>query len=359
MADWLKRRLPGLTDLEVIGIHAAKGAGFSAETFFLDLHYHDAGKAKTRSLVLRRQLVADGLFMNADLGVQGSVMTALAKQSRVRVPRVVGVESDPSILGAPFLVMDKVEGRMVPQTPNYNKSGWLKDLPPARRFEVWRNAIEAMSEVHGVDRRNDFDCLAPGSRGEAGLTSYLDWVAQWLRWSLRGRSHPVAESVIEYLRRDQPKDSSVGVLWGDATPANTLFGDDLSVRALLDWEMAALGPGEVDLGWWLYFDELFGAGMGVERLAGLPDRDDTIALYESLAGRVVGDMHYYEVLANLRMTIITMRAVDRQVGFGRLKATNDAWINNRNTASLARRMGFPETPVSADYREFLALMLPS
>lgn len=82
-----------------------------------------------------------------------------------------------------------------------------------------------------------------------------------------------------------------------------------TVSAVIDWEMAALGPAEVDVAWWLFFDDLFSTGMGVTRLEGLPDRLTSISWYESFAGRRLENMDYYDVLATFRMAIVGMRAV--------------------------------------------------
>ena len=122
-----------------------------------------------------------------------------------------------------------------------------------------------------------------------------------------------------------------------------LFDDDGNVSGMIDWELAALGPGELDLAWWMMFDELFSEGFHVPRLEGLPDRDRMIAIYEDAAGRKVGDMKYYDVLTRLRMSIVTMRAFDRIVAQGRYKADNDAWSKNPFSNAVARLLEGDET----------------
>src|SRR3546814_9369032 len=72
-------------------------------------------------------------------------------------------------------------------------------------------------------------------------------------------------------------------------------------------------PPEIDLAWWLYFDELLSITFGVKRLEGLPDRAETIAIYEKAAGRPVRDMDYYDILTGLRMGIVAIRQADRQI----------------------------------------------
>src|SRR3546814_11593360 len=95
-----------------------------------------------------------------------------------------------------------------------------------------------------------------------------------------------------------------------------MFRPDGTVAALIDWELAALGPPEIDLAWWLYFDELFSITFGVKRLEGLPDRAETIAIYEKAAGRPVRDMDYYDILPGLRLGIVAIRQTDRPIAIG-------------------------------------------
>src|SRR3546814_20575191 len=85
----------------------------------------------------------------------------------------------------------------------------------------------------------------------------------------------LVRSALVYCLDNRPSEACVSVLWGDPTPSNTMFRPDGTVAALIDWELAALGPPEIDLAWWLYFDELFSITFGVKRLEGLPDRKST------------------------------------------------------------------------------------
>src|SRR5215217_3666561 len=71
----------------------------------------------------------------------------------------------------------------------------------------------------------------------------------------------------------------------------------LILAAMLDWEMAALGPGEADLAWWIVMDSLLSEGLELPRLAGLPDRSESIEFYERARGRPVEHIDYYEIFA--------------------------------------------------------------
>jgi aminoglycoside phosphotransferase (APT) family kinase protein len=105
--------------------------------------------------------------------------------------------------------------------------------------------------------------------------------------------------------------------------------------------MASLGPGEVDLAWWLFFDEFNRRGFGLHRLEGLPSREQSIAIYEAAAGRQVRQLEYYELLARFRMNIISIRASDRLVNAGLLAPDCDVFTHNPITKMMAGQLGFP------------------
>jgi aminoglycoside phosphotransferase (APT) family kinase protein len=354
LAGWLAAKLEA-SEVDVTALTVA-GAGNSAETLFADVSCVQQGVARELELVVRRQNEGSDFFLDADLDLPYRMMRAVGQYSDVPVPEVVGIEFDRSLLGAPFLVMHRSEGRIVAQSPNYNVQGWLKELPAVQRGTVWRNALQALSRIHQIDWTSGFEFLNQPTRGKPGLDQYLQMVQEWYRWARGDRPHPVTDVTVEFLQREFPRNATVGVLWGDPTTANLLFRDDLSVSAVIDWEMAALGPPEVDVAWWLFFDELYSAGMGVPRLDGLPDRATTIAWYESCAGRELTDLHWYEVLAAFRMAIIGMRAADRQIGLGRIPETTTARTHSPIMGILAAKLDLPQPEVGQDFRDLMTAM---
>lgn len=88
---------------------------------------------------------------------------------------------------------------------------------------------------------------------------------------------------------------------------NTLFADGLGVAALLDFEVASLGPPEIDLAWWLYCEDLFSVQFGIERLAGIPSAEDAIAGFEELYGRAMPEFDYYLAIAALKHAVLSIR----------------------------------------------------
>ncbi|KKC26017.1 phosphotransferase family protein [Sphingomonas sp. SRS2] len=332
-------KLPGLNDIEITS-HASPGAGKSAETILFDVQGNANGSRKRVELVLRCQMEGMELFLNADLRWQYRVVEALSAFSRIAVPELLGIEMDRSVLGVPFFVMKRMPGRVLPQVPNYNLSGWLVDLAPAERERVWLNNVEAIAAVHRLAWRNGFEFMGQLDAGAPGLEQYLNHIARWLDWAADGDEQPTIREALDWLGRNRPAAAPVGLLWGDPTPANTLFGPDLRVTALLDWEMACLGPGEIDLAWFLMFDSFYSRLRGVSRLPGLPDRAQIISAYEQAAGRRVDNIEYYEILALVRFAIIFIRASANFTARNQGEII-DAHTHNPLTAEIARRLSLP------------------
>lgn len=351
---WLAGKL-GAESVAIKNMQGRSGAGFSAETFYITVDYAADGVACERELAVRCQNQESDLFLGASIELPYRVMEAVARHPDIPVPRLVGLEMDDSILGEPFLVMEKMPGQVVKQSPNYNREGWLKDLPVAQRGQVWRNSLDIMARIHQLDWRDGFEFLQDPAAGDPGLGSYLHWVSNWYQWARKqGAVIPLLDTAMEHLLQHQPETNAVSVLWGDPNSSNILYTEDGSVGTVLDWEMATLGPAEVDLAWWLFFDQLYSTGFGVPRLAGLPEREETIRYYEGQLGRKVTDMAYYDLLATFRMSIVAVRAVDRQILLGRIPATTTARGNQPVLCLLAQRLGLPEPEVGKDFAEFSA-----
>jgi aminoglycoside phosphotransferase (APT) family kinase protein len=331
---WLAAKQPDWRGLTVAPIDVKVGSGFSAEIFYYEVVY------------------------GSDLRLQSSMMAALDARGDVLVPPWIGMEEDASILGAPFLVMGRVEGQAATQRPNYNLEGFLVAFSPEQRLQAWTNALEALSKIHAIDWRDGFQFLDRPDRGRPGLDQYLGYLVEWHRVAGKGRKMPIVDAAVEFVLKHRPRDAECAVLWGDPTPSNTMWRPDGTVAALIDWELAALGPPELDLAWWLYFDDLFSRRFGVTRLEGLPTRAQTIAIYERVSGRRTAHLDYYDIVAALRMALVAVGAFDRLVGKGLVPAENEALNDNLMTLYLAEKLGLPLPPLGADFRFFMSHLTP-
>ena len=359
LRDWLEANVAGWSNVRLRPLEVALGSGFSAEIFFVDVEYDDAAGAQSRTLVVRRQPTDLEVVLGSSLELQGRMMAGLDRLKLAPVPDWIGMELDPALLGNPFLIMGRVEGQSATQNPNYNSTGWIADMTPAQRGATWKNAIEAFAQLSKIDWQADgFAFLARAEWGKPGLDQYLGHIEAWYQGCRKDRVMPTVDAAIAYIRVHEPKDTPVNVLWGDSTPSNVMFLADGSVSGLIDWELAAMGPSELDLAWWLYFDDLFSRRFGVARLAGLPTRDESIAIWEAATGRKAQHLDYYDVVVALRMALVVVGAFDRQVGVGNIPAENKSLNANFMTLYLAERLGMELPELGPDFYAFMSNMTP-
>src|SRR5262249_50023293 len=135
-------------------------------------------------------------------------------------------------------------------------------------------------------------------RDDAAELAYWD---DYLQWSSRGEPLPELVASLGWCRAHAPRrrDPATVLRWGDVRLANIVFGDDLQLRAVLDWDMAAIGVPEHDLAWFTMLDSLL-ATLAGKRVEGFPQRDEFIARYEQVAATSLEHFDWYETFALLR-----------------------------------------------------------
>jgi aminoglycoside phosphotransferase (APT) family kinase protein len=251
---------------------------------------------------------------------EARVLSALAR--RARVPAVLAVCDDPAVIGAPFYVMERVEGHVVTSIVPA-----ALDTPDDRR-RIGEELVDALVEVHAVDWRD------AGLEGFGKPTGYLE---RQLRRFLglwehnRTREIPAVESVGEWLKAHLPESGPATVVHGDYRLGNTMLAPDAPARltAIFDWEMATIGDPLADVGYlctlWVDRHDPTG-GMfelsGVTREEGFPLREELVARYEERSGRAMTDIRWYRTLA-LWKSIVFMEGNYKRALSG---ATDDPYL---------------------------------
>jgi aminoglycoside phosphotransferase (APT) family kinase protein len=118
---------------------------------------------------------------------------------------------------------------------------------------------------------------------------------------------------------------NVVLSWGDARIGNVLYRDFAPV-AVLDWEMAGLGPRELDLGWLVFAHQVFQTLAETFELPGLPDvlrAEDVRRTYAEITGVEVGDLRWFEIYSGVLWAIVFMRTGTRQAHFGEIELPED------------------------------------
>lgn len=347
LAGWLGTKIPGAQDVRVTDVQVPSAGGLSNETVLFEASWCHDGVEHTQGMVARVQPDGPGVFPVYDLRKEATVIRALADHTPVPAPKVFFYEEDPSVFGSPFLVMERVDGRIPSDDPPFSAAGWVLDLEPDERATLWDNGIAVLAQIHGVDwRALGLDFLDTPDHG-SGLDAQI---AQWERvfeWAAEGEPNPTISAALAWLRQNQPADEGEKVLnWGDARVGNIIFGDDLGAAAVLDWEMVALAGRELELGWWLFLMRHHTEGIGLPLPDGIPDAAQTIVRYEELTGTTLKDIDYYEVFAGTRLAIIMVRAAHMMIAAGLLPPDAPMALSNPASQLVAKLLDLP-APVGA------------
>jgi aminoglycoside phosphotransferase (APT) family kinase protein len=347
LADWLGDRL-GATDVAVAEITGPAFTGFSNETLLFDATWSESGSPRQHGFAVRVAPTRHHLFLDPDFEFQWRVMHTLDEHTDVPVPPMRWYEPDDSVLGAPFFVMEKVAGRVPADNPPYTTTGWLlEEATPPQREQLVRSGLDALCRIHAVD----WEALGLGfldkrRYGPTGIGQQLEYYARYLDWTAQGRTLPVAEAALAWLRANLPEQPEIRLCWGDARINNQIFDDDYRCVAVLDWEMVTLADPMMDLGWWLFLDRHFHEGIPAPRMEGFPTREQMIRGYEERTGRQAHDLFFYEVFAGLRFSVIMARLSGLLVEFEIVPADTDMFTNNipaRLTAAMLE-LPSPVTP---------------
>jgi aminoglycoside phosphotransferase (APT) family kinase protein len=336
LGAWLAERLPDRS-ASVLAVEIPASNGMSSETLLVDAAWaDDRGEVASRRLVAR--VAPDTgdvpVFPHYDLASQFAVLGLVAANSAVPVPATRWLEEDPSVLGAPFFVMDRVDGRVPPDVMPYTFEGWLLEASPEDQRSLQDATVGILAELHAIDlgklaaTGTDISFLeSPGAAGDSALRRHVSSWRRYHDWMAAGRTFVLIDRAFAWLEDHWPADDGGPAVlsWGDARIGNVLY-DGFAPAAVLDWEMAGLVPAGVDLGWMVFLHTFFQDLAEQFDLPGLPTLfrpDDVVATYRAAGGRDVGDLEFHLVYAALRHALVMARVHDRRVHFGEAEPVED------------------------------------
>ena len=265
----LRVRLPGLAG----PMHLARVAGGQSNpTFFVSFD--------NRRLVLRKRPPGPLLPSAHAVDREYRIVAAL-RGTPVPVPDVLFFCDDLAIVGTPFYVMERLEGRVFHDCA-------LPGCTPAERRALYRAMAETLAALHAVD---------PVAHGLADYGRPRGFYARQIRrWSeqwrtARTREDPNIERLIAWLPDHIPDDPRTGIAHGDFRIGNLMFHrTEPRVVAVLDWELSTLGPPLSDLAHsciaWHSAPDQYGGLLGLDLPAlGIPDQADFEADYAAALDR--------------------------------------------------------------------------
>jgi aminoglycoside phosphotransferase (APT) family kinase protein len=231
-----------------------------------------------------------------DVVREARLQLALREAGFARLPEIVAVCEDESLLGVPFYVMTFLEGHVV-----------TEELPQGlesddARHRLAEDLVESLVEIHAADVATP--ALAafarPGSYAERQVRRFSQL------WGInKTRELPRVEEVGEWLAEHLPEPLPETVVHGDFRLGNTMVAPDepARIRAVLDWEMGAIGDPRADLGYLLAtYSEPGGppnplGTSPVTALPGFPSRGELAERYVERSGREAESLPWFEGLA--------------------------------------------------------------
>ncbi len=255
--------------------------------------------------VVRRPPLAHVLPTAHDMAREWRVISAL-QHTEIPVPGAVVLCEDPSVIGAPFYVMDFVDGHVV------------RDRLP----EPWpatASTAAAMSSAL-VDTLLDLHAVRPEDVGLGDFghpDGFLERQVRrwWQQWEAsKTRELPAIDELHRRLLAAIPPQSAAGIVHGDYRFDNVIYApaDPGRIVAVVDWEMSTVGDPLCDLGllvvyWVTDPSDPAASALPGERVSlgeGFPTREDMVARYAAASGRDLSNLEWYVALGHYKLAII-------------------------------------------------------
>jgi aminoglycoside phosphotransferase (APT) family kinase protein len=259
-----------------------------------------------RELVLRRPPAGAKPASGHDMAREYRIQRLLAPVYP-HVPSMVALCTDPAVLGSDFYVMERVPGTILRARPD-------RVPDPERTRRLCTDVVDLLVELHRVEPTGELAALGRGP-------GYVErQVAGWSKRyrAARTRNVPSFERVMAWLERNRPDDVASRVVHGDFRLDNVVLTDDLTPRAVLDWELATIGDPLMDLGsslaYWVQADDdrLFRlTRRQPTHLPGMLRREEVVAHYAGRTGLPVDNWVFYEVFGLFRLAVIAQQIYSR------------------------------------------------
>ena len=275
---------------------------------------YSVSDADSNRWVLRRPPLHQVLATAHDMAREHTIISALGPTA-VPVPPAVGLCEDDAVNGAPFYVMDFVDGRIIRSLDD------AAALDTAQRSRAGESIIDVLSAIHAVDVERV---------GLGRLGRKEDYIARQLRrWYSQFQSSdsavdgglglPAVHDVHDLLASSIPAQGPATIVHGDYRLDNCILAEDGSIAAVLDWEICTLGDPLADVGLlWVYWsdpgEDAVMPQASPTALDGFPHKRELVARYAEKSGRDLSDLPFYVAFGYWKLTCIIAGVYSRYAG---------------------------------------------
>jgi len=260
--------------------------------------------------VLRRPPLRHVLATAHDMGREHRVQSALEATDVPVAAQVVACDDD-SVIGAPFYMMERLDGVV------YDDVDATAALTEQQGRDASFELVDVLARLHAVD----YEAVGLGDFGRPA--GYLErqvkrWQTQWEK--SKTVEMPVVDDVARRLERHLPAESRHTIVHGDYSFNNTMFrrDDPTRIQAVLDWEMSTLGDPLTDVGmvavYWTDVGEIMWRTRKPQAHranAGFPDVDTLLDRYATTSGADLEQIDFYRAFATYKLAVIAQGGARR------------------------------------------------
>jgi aminoglycoside phosphotransferase (APT) family kinase protein len=278
--------------------------GYSNVTYLL--------RVGDREVVLRRGPPGVAIASAHDMGREHRILSHL-RAVWPKVPRVIAMCDDPTVIGGAFYVMERVSGVILRAKLPQGLA-----LPPERMRHLSEALVDTLAEIHGVD-------LAAAGLADLGKPAGYNarQVRGWTERYEKAKTDAIAEmdDVARWLAANTPTESAATLIHNDFKFDNVVLDESLDrVVAVLDWEMSTIGDPLMDLGcalsYWVEEKDpamLRATRFGPTDLPGCSSRAEIVARWEQRTGRTATNMPFYYAFALFKLAVVAQQLYLRYV----------------------------------------------
>ena len=276
--------------------------GFSNLTFLIET---PRGK-----FAMRRPPYGEKINKAHDMVRECNILVALEKAGYSKAPKPILLFEDEDIIGAPFLIMEFVDGLVL---RNRNSTGLL---PTSEEFELLsKNSIDCLLELHLLELKNSG--LINLGKPEGYIQRQVEgWIDRYFR--AKTDTIPEMEKTADWLKNNMPKKENVGFIHNDFKYDNLVVNRDnlTEIRAVLDWEMATVGDPLMDLGtslaYWAQEDDPEILKMfNLTHLPGNMTRAEVLQYYDLKTPLDMSNMLFFYVFGLFKVGVIAQQIYKR------------------------------------------------